>query len=544
MTKFLKLNQVEIVRATHHQDIYDLIKKKWNADSPLILCPPGISQLPNLENIQFPEQMILGLFTSGTSSGNPRLVIFSKKNLITSLEAIRKLFLTSKIDHIFCYPQPTHVFGLVLGYLQSIIYQIPISFADGIYSQKSHQLWNEKLTSGTLTLGAPPHFFDLIKFNEKNNLTPHHSYSSIAGGAPVSIKLWNDMKSVLNIENPSIGYGASEASPGICHLPPGVAPSFSGDVGQLLEGVQIRDINSQGFYFKGNNACLGIVENNRFESREWNFIPDQMEKFNHYCVTGRSDLTINRGGVKFQPEVIEAALMEADIKGLIIPIHDPRLGQDLVVLVEVEEERQTSHFKAQIKNFFLIHHDLKLKDEFIIFDQIALNNNLKIDRKESLKRIIKVLYPQLPLATQILQPFMPHRGSAVWVDEITAYKLKQGSGRVYIDENKLYMSGSTVRSSALIEFVAQTFGYSSVLEALFNSGEISRGENTFIAEVRNVEFTNQEILTTILNEKAEDRFFDVLAQCTHDFAKVKVIKGEVWFKDKRLVELDMKLAIF
>lgn len=544
MSETMKLSQVHLARGTHSAELYELVKKSWQEDTPLILCPPQLSQLPDLTKIDVPDKMILGVFTSGTSTGQPRLVLYSKKNIISSLEAIRKLFQVDRIDHIFCYPQPTHVFGLVLGYLQSIVYNLPISFSPGSYSHRAHELWNAKLTPGTLTLGTPVHFFDLMRFNQKHQIKPRMSYSSIAGGAPVTVKLWNDMKTTLNIESPSIGYGASEASPGICHLPPGVEPEFNGDVGQALDGVRINNITSQGFYFKGDNVCLGIVDNDRYLADEWILIKDQIEKLDRYCVFGRSDLAINRGGLKYHPEILEATLMAEGVKALVMPLYDERLGQEVALLVETNAPGKEVALRAQIKEAMLNHHELKLKDQLIVFGLIPLNANLKINRKEALKRVIKSIHIQMPISTQLLKPFMPHRSSAIWVDEITNFQPKEGQGRVYIDPKKFYVTDSKVRASALVEFIAQTYGYSFVLDEIFNNVEISQAKNTFIAEVRDVKYSNLSVLDKLVMEASKDHFFDVNVSCTHDFVKIKVIKGEVKYQEKKLVELTMKVAVF
>jgi hypothetical protein len=536
-----KLSDVRFVKVMHSLDLFQIIKDHWQQDLPLILCPPQTTEIPNLENFNIPKDMILGLFTSGTSTGKPRLVIYSKKNILSSLESIRQLFHIKKIDHIFCYPQPTHVFGLVLGYLQSIICNIPISFSEGAYSQKSHQLWNEKLTEGTLTLGTPVHFYDLIQYNQKNNIKPIKSYSSIVGGALTSVDLWNQMKSFLNIESPSIGYGASEASPGICHLPPGIEPQFNGDVGFVLDGVTITNITTDGFEFSGDNVCLGILDGDKYISTKSVIIRDQVVQNERFCVFGRSDLAINRGGLKYNSETLESALLASGIKALFLPLYDQRLGDDLAVLVDAQEIEQT--LKTLIQEIILKNFQIKLKDNHIICGRIPLNANLKIDRKEAMKLVIKGMGLKFPLDVQILKPFMPHRSSAIWVDEIIEFKPRHGVGRIYIDPKKFYMTNSCVRQSALIEFIAQIYGYSFILEEIFFRDEISVANNAFIAEVRDVVYSNTDLLSQDFSN-AEKKYFDVIVECTHDFVKIKVIKGSIYYQNAKLAELVMKVAVF
>lgn len=537
-----KLSDICFERSTHAQEIYNKVKQCWLNNEPLILCSPQLIDIPKLEDFNIPKDMILGLFTSGTSTGKPRLVFYSKKNILSSLIPIRKLFDTSRIDHIFCYPQPTHVFGLVLGYIQSIVYEIPITFFSGGYSQKAHQLWNETLTSGTLTLGTPVHFFDLIRYNQERQIKPAKSYSSIVGGALTTVKLWNDMQTILNIESPSIGYGASEASPGISHLPPGVEPKFNGDVGYVLDGVNISHLTSDGFEFTGDNLCLGVIENNSYQSSKSILIRDHVVQQERFCIFGRSDLVINRGGLKYNPEILETALMSEGIKCLFLPVYDERLGQEIAILVE--DSRSEDFVKKQIIELLVKQFQLKIKEQNIVFGAIPLNNNLKINRKEALKKIIKGMGFKLPISTQVLKSFMPHRGSAIWVDEIIDFKPRYGVGRIYIDLKKFYISDSTVRQSALIEFIAQTYGYSFVLEEIFHKSEVNYANNAFIAEIRDAKFSKLELLSQadLLSDKK--KYLDVYVECTHDFIKIKVIKGSVFYQDQKLVELTMKVAVF
>jgi hypothetical protein len=150
---------------------------------------------------------------------------------------------------------------------------------------------------------------------------------------------------------------------------------------------------------------------------------------------------------------------------------------------------------------------------------------------------------KFPLDVQILKPFMPHRSSAIWVDEIIEFKPRHGVGRIYIDPKKFYMTNSCVRQSALIEFIAQIYGYSFILEEIFFRDEISAANNAFIAEVRDVVYSNTELLHQDFSN-VEKKYFDVVVECTHDFVKIKVIKGSIYYQNAKLAELVMKVAVF
>ena len=174
---------VHLWRGTHHQESPTLLKKYWEAGELLILVPPYhrdfqfLQMFPEFElHGEWPEDLkkatqqtprelkpseksiletaVLGVFTSGTTSGVNRLVFYSKENVVSSLNAIRELYNISRIQKIFSYPQPTHTFGLVLGYMQAVLNNAEIVFGEGAYSRKTHELWLEKVDANTFDLAG------------------------------------------------------------------------------------------------------------------------------------------------------------------------------------------------------------------------------------------------------------------------------------------------------------------------------------------------------------------------------------------------------
>lgn len=179
----------------------------------------------------------IGVFTSGTLSFTPSLILFRKEEVEHSLQSILDLFKNEWAEKIICYPQPFHIFGLTLGYIQAILWKKPLKTPDGRYQKSFHDVWINEDRTGLLTLGAPVQFYDLLH-RVPANLKKARS-SSVCGGARVSPELWQQFQNKLGIEYPSIGYGATEACPGLTHLAPGVAPQESGDIGHWLKGVEV-----------------------------------------------------------------------------------------------------------------------------------------------------------------------------------------------------------------------------------------------------------------------------------------------------------------
>src|ERR1044072_8817899 len=113
--------RIRVWQGFHSEEIKKLIGETWLSDDQLlILAPPGVNAndfLPAIEATrEWPARPVLGLFTSGTTAGGKKSFLYSKANIRASLEGILKFFDVSRIDSIFCYPQPFHTFGLLLGY--------------------------------------------------------------------------------------------------------------------------------------------------------------------------------------------------------------------------------------------------------------------------------------------------------------------------------------------------------------------------------------------------------------------------------------------
>ncbi|MBC7741748.1 MAG: acyl--CoA ligase [Bdellovibrionaceae bacterium] len=534
----------KVYQGYHHEELYELLKKYWAEGTPLIIQPPHLKNIQLLENVELPPSTAVGIYTSGTLTGQPRLVLYSKKNIETSLAAIRGLFNLKKIDQIFCYPQPTHTFGLTLGYLQSILFNLPIRFHPGPYSTKAHEMWYEQLTPGTLTLGTPTHFIDLIHFVKKNSLNMKKSYSAIIGGAPVTQRLWHELQSKLGIAAPSIGYGSTEASPGLTHLAPGVVPQCDSDIGEILANVKIFDKNEDGFYFSGPNLCLAIVDERGLVVPEKVQIKDNLILCaqGHFVFNGRSDLTINRGGLKLSPEMIESRLQsELDLKVVCVAFYNERLGEDIGLVAEPRADQ--SAIQNLLKNEFSI----QLPPENILLRSIPYNANLKIDRIECIKYFLHEKKMACPFSVEYLKPFLPHRSSAIWIHRLISFDAKKGRAEVDLKLNSMIFSDGKLRESACIELIGQTYGYAKAayeISILDVNQPAVKANKTLIAEIRNADFQfNLSVDEIIFAAKAEGVPLVIEAECTHEFGPIKVIRGVVQVKNKVIAELSMKAFV-
>jgi acyl-coenzyme A synthetase/AMP-(fatty) acid ligase/predicted hotdog family 3-hydroxylacyl-ACP dehydratase len=559
---------IHLWRGFHHSDLRDLLAQAWEKNETVILIPQHIKDFSFMktiarENLKFHgewtdglknqfldlaqttqnpvwQKAILGVFTSGTSSGLARLVLYSKENVQASLQSIRQLFQQKRIEKIFCYPQPTHTFGLVLGYMQSILYKTELHFSVGPYSRNAHEKWLQVADLNTLTLGAPAHFNDLIQEVKSRGANVPASYSCIVGGARVSRHLWRQIQSVLKIESPSVGYGATEAAPGVTHLPPGVEPAEDGDIGFALQNVEIQ-ITEEGVTFSGPNLCYSIFENQQFTYPQTMTLKDsvtlQKSKQPRYTFWGRTDSIINRGGIKISLEVVEAQIStQFGIPAVAVSLFDERLGDDLGLLLQADNKIE----KANIQEFIKREWGFKIPDSSILFATIPLSPNGKLSRIDALKAILKQKDWTFPFPIEKLRGLLPHRGSAIWVDEVLDIQPRYGEISVHINETKNYISPldgrNQIRETACIEWAAQSYGFVVAMNDILGMQKAEAASRAFIAEVKSAEFQHSQIANLRAGQK-----LIVKVRCTHDFGTVKVVDGQVLLGSDVLASLNMKL---
>ncbi len=573
----MKLRSIYLYRGYHSHALFELLQSAWEKNQLVILLPPQVSDFAFIQSLKHqveavipvgewpttlkdslntiinPEQAVnagqatvlaravLGVFTSGTTTGIPRLIFYSKENVLSSLNSIRKLFDNTRLKNIYVYPQPTHCFGLVLGYMQAIIFNLKIHFHEGPYSKAAHEKWLHVVDENTLSLGAPVHFLDLIDFSVgKRNFKK--SYSAIVGGALVTKKLWLQLKTDLLIDEPSVGYGGTEASPGVTHLPPGVEPEVDGDIGYTLDCVKLT-ATSEHVKFSGPNACLAILENGKMYETKEIILNDLLifkvdstghQRAQFIC---RSDLLVNRGGQKISLEAVAVSITNHfNCKCMAISFYDSRLQEDIALVIEpkiYDEEIDVAKLQQQVLKTC----GFKIPTANIILETIPLNANNKYDRIEALKLFLRPLDLKFPVPAAYVKSFLPHAGPAVWIDTLLKTEKNYSLTETMLKTDSPYFVNGRLTESSLIEFVAQSYGYMLALNDVLKIQPVKAATVTLIAEVKDSEFyfNSFDILP-----KAGD-FIQVEVIGTHDFGNLKLVKGKVTFAGRMLANLSMKL---
>ena len=404
--------RIVLWRGLHSSALRELTAYALEGKLLLIPCPPElrdfsfldflpagrVETLGNWEGLPVPVRAssaeylsppCLGVFTSATTEA-AKLVLYTRENVESCAASIFALFHRPRISAVFCYPQPFHTFGLTLGYAAAHFHGWDLLLPEGRYSSAHHEHWLSAAGPGLLTLGTPTHFHDLADFTRNVKAIPRASYSAILGGARVTRAQWFELRDFLRIEAPSIGYGATEASPGVSHLAPGIEPREDGEVGEPLAHLRVSVDPLTGVTFEGPSVCSAILENGRLEFPKSFTLPDLLRARPDGTLVyeGRAKFTLNRGGKKILLEAVEKEIhARFGIEALGFSVPCPRLGEELGLLLRTSaedlrfrREEIAGHLREKYgMNFSAAH--LRAVTGF------PLSANLKPDRRAALAQL-------------------------------------------------------------------------------------------------------------------------------------------------------------
>jgi acyl-CoA synthetase (AMP-forming)/AMP-acid ligase II len=329
---------------------------------------------------------VLGVFTTGTTAASSKLVLYTRRNIEASQDAIWDLYDAERIEQIFCYPQPYHVFGLLLGHVLAARKQRRLVFAPGAYGRAAHEHWLQTVSARTLTLATPSHMTDLCAYLARRGICPPASYSCLLGGAKVSLDVWRRAQGIARIAEPSVGYGCTEASPGITHLSPGVEPLVDGDVGYPLAGVSLAfAADGESYRIQGEHVAFATIADGRLDFPVTHEVRDALTSLDQgrWAFAGRKDMVLNRGGEKFPLDRIEAVLKARHgVDAICVALPDPRLGEELGILARKGAEASPGEIFLTLAEVFRRAFD---PARLTIVDELPLNANAKPDRRAAVE---------------------------------------------------------------------------------------------------------------------------------------------------------------
>ena len=143
---------------------------------------------------------------------------------------------------------------------------------------------------------------------------------------------------------------------------------------------------------------------------------------------------------------------------------------------------------------------------------------------------------KFPVPVSEFQSFLPHRGPAVWVDEIRHVDAESGVCGVRYSSRATYAKGCSLLEAAYIEWMAQSFGY--LCAAQFRLGlakDEGEMKETFMAAVKNFE------IHEVPREIQDGELFEIKMKATHRVGPVTLVEGLVERSGKILAKAQLKL---
>lgn len=281
------------------------------------------------------------VFTSGTT-GNPKGVILTHKNVVSNITAIKKCVKTDP-DQAFLSLLPlSHLLEQTPGFLGPLSSSCRIIYIRGLKPSLIFKTLSEENVTNIVAVPRLLKLFadEITRQAEARKLLPilkktmrsrlpstakkkllwpiHKKFGKqfryfIVGGAPFSPELeqfWNELGfTVLQ------GYGLTECAPVLtCNTP---FASKQGSVGQPLHGVELKFGEDGEIYAKGDNVTLGYYKD-KAKTRQaftegWFRTGDIgfADKEGFVFLNGRKkDMIIGSGGENIYPKDIEHTLLQ------------------------------------------------------------------------------------------------------------------------------------------------------------------------------------------------------------------------------------------
>ena len=217
----------------------------------------------------FYNQLSLLLTTSG-STGSPKLVRHSFKNLIFSSKSISKFFEINNNDRAFCFLPMYYTMGLSV--IHSHIYSgaslvlISSSMTDSVF-------WEFLKKTKPTTITGVPYSFEILKKLRFFRMKIPSLRILTQGGGKLPNDIYDDCLAYSDNNNVKFipTYGQTEGTARMLYLDYKIASKKKGSIGKAIPGGSLSILNKQGvestegtcegeLIYRGPNVTLGYAE--------------------------------------------------------------------------------------------------------------------------------------------------------------------------------------------------------------------------------------------------------------------------------------------
>ncbi|MGE2712478.1 AMP-binding protein [Mycolicibacterium litorale] len=281
------------------------------------------------------EDLALLMSTSG-STGSPKLVRLSRRNLISNAAAIAEYLDIRETDRAATTLPMSYCYGL------SVVHSHLLRGAALILTEHSvvdDEFWTLFRRHGGTTFAGVPYTFDLLDRVDFATMDlPHLRYITQAGGRlePERVRRYAELGAARGWQL-FVMYGATEATARMAYLPPDLAADHPGCIGQPIPGGSFTiepldgwpaDDAAGELVYRGANVMMGYAHDAADLSRgaEVDALhtgdiarrrPDGL-----YEVIGRSSRFVKMFGLRIDLQRVETALRDRGVAALCTDLDD------------------------------------------------------------------------------------------------------------------------------------------------------------------------------------------------------------------------------
>ena len=300
------------------------------------------------------------LYSSGTT-GRPKGIVLSHKNLSTNAETLTKLWGFTNQDRLLHVLPIYHVHGLFVALGCVLCSGASMKWVNTFDAKSVSSFMPES----TVMMGVPTHYTRLLKESSFTKKSTSNIRLFVSGSAPLLEDTFNEFKDLTGhviLER----YGMSETN--INSSNPLQGKRLAGTVGLSLPGVEIRITNNSNESLPINEiGNLQVKGDNVFKSY-WQMPEKTAEDFTvdgffntgdqasidqdgYISIVGRSKDLIITGGLNVYPKELE--LLVNDIEGVsesaFIGLPDEDFGESVTAILVLKENQD--HSEVDIKEY-------------------------------------------------------------------------------------------------------------------------------------------------------------------------------------------------
>ena len=138
------------------------------------------------------------------------------------------------------------------------------------------------------------------------------------------------------------------------------------------------------------------------------------------------------------------------------------------------------------------------------------------------------------IPTDSLLDYIPPRPPMVWVDRLLKFGPDGGIGVTVVNKNALYMTDNELRSSACMEFVAQTYAFNNAAVLKAAGAPVDPNRRAFLAAINDFKILEwptfpegAELITEVKKER--------------QFGLISIITGRITWGDTLIATGELKV---